>query len=375
MPEVPATAPEWAAPSRVTVLDRITFRPENEANDTAEARTDTLRTTINAVVDLCNLLEAALIPLTGGTLSSDLDMGGHYITGSGTADHPRDLADMAYILQAQLDVLDTSDALTRCIRLDGSREPSSDLDMGDERIHNAGTAVLGEPASGISKQFFDDAVQNARTYLLPRVGAPLMSGDLNMDAGVSAPPSTRFSGIRGLPTPVADDEPATMSYVVAKVATLVPTTLPVGLIGICAGDPTILPARWLVADGRNMSKAGYAALDTVCGTTYGIGSNAGLFRIPDMRGRTPIGVSPEHALGALEGADRHTLLPAELPAHAHDFSDSLNEVGTGGSIAGAVSADTERGLAERFTVTASAGDSAVHDNCQPSIALAWYILS
>lgn len=44
------------------------------------------------------------------------------------------------------------------------------------------------------------------------------------------------------------------------------------------------PAGWLVADGRELSRLGYAALFAVIGTTYGAGDGSTTFQIPDLRG-------------------------------------------------------------------------------------------
>lgn len=46
----------------------------------------------------------------------------------------------------------------------------------------------------------------------------------------------------------------------------------------------VIPAGWIVRDGRALSRVAYAALFTVLGTRYGAGDGATTFNIPDDRG-------------------------------------------------------------------------------------------
>ena len=46
----------------------------------------------------------------------------------------------------------------------------------------------------------------------------------------------------------------------------------------------VIPAGWLVRDGRALSRAAYAQLFAVLGTRYGAGDGATTFNIPDDRG-------------------------------------------------------------------------------------------
>jgi hypothetical protein len=65
----------------------------------------------------------------------------------------------------------------------------------------------------------------------------------------------------------------------------------VGEVRMWAGDPTLLPPGWLLCDGSEVSRTGYAELFAVIGITYGEGDGATTFNLPDCRNRSPRGVS------------------------------------------------------------------------------------
>lgn len=78
------------------------------------------------------------------------------------------------------------------------------------------------------------------------------------------------------------------------------------------------PTGYLMCDGSAVSRTDYAALFTAIGTTYGSGDGSTTFNIPNLSGKVVIGVSNSHALGSSGGAEEHTLLTSELPAHVHE---------------------------------------------------------
>lgn len=64
---------------------------------------------------------------------------------------------------------------------------------------------------------------------------------------------------------------------------------PLGVISPYAGS-TSPSSSWLLCDGSAISRSTYASLFTLLGTTYGSGDGSTTFNIPDLRGRSPIGV-------------------------------------------------------------------------------------
>jgi microcystin-dependent protein len=105
------------------------------------------------------------------------------------------------------------------------------------------------------------------------------------------------------------------------------------------GDPP--GGTWLLVDGRTLVSASYTALDAIIGEgapagakhVYNAGASpgAGLFRLPDKRGRGSVGAdsmgtaqgaagrvpNSNRARGQNGGEERHALAIAELPSHNH----------------------------------------------------------
>lgn len=90
---------------------------------------------------------------------------------------------------------------------------------------------------------------------------------------------------------------------------------PVGMVTQFSGSAA--PSGWLFCDGSVKSRAIFAALFAVVGTTYNTGGESGTsFRLPDYRGRSPIGVGTgsgltNRVLGANGGEENHTLVTTE----------------------------------------------------------------
>ena len=79
------------------------------------------------------------------------------------------------------------------------------------------------------------------------------------------------------------------------------------------------PKGWLPADGRLLHIQSYTALYSLLGVSYG-GDGQNTFGLPDLRGRTAVGVGQGPGLSRLDwgeqgGNDRTTLLLPNLPAH------------------------------------------------------------
>jgi microcystin-dependent protein len=95
------------------------------------------------------------------------------------------------------------------------------------------------------------------------------------------------------------------------------------------------PTGWLMCDGAVVSRATYAALFAAIGTTYGAGDGSTTFGIPDLRGRTAVGVDGAaarldalDALGNAGGEQKHTITSGEMPSHRHRI---LNLTAGGGA--------------------------------------------
>jgi microcystin-dependent protein len=88
------------------------------------------------------------------------------------------------------------------------------------------------------------------------------------------------------------------------------------------------PKGWALCAGQLMSINQYQALFALLGVTYG-GDGRVTFGLPDLRGRTAVGMGSGYALGQFGGEESHTLAIGEMPAHIHSVNVSNSGVGTG----------------------------------------------
>ncbi|CAF3806490.1 unnamed protein product [Rotaria sordida] len=103
-----------------------------------------------------------------------------------------------------------------------------------------------------------------------------------------------------------------------------------GEIKLYAGSSPPL-APWLLCDGSIVSRSEYSRLFSVIGTKYGEGDNSTTFKLPDLRGRVPLGVDAEQLrvskatdVGEEGGNANHTLTVEQLPSHSHDSGTFQN---------------------------------------------------
>jgi microcystin-dependent protein len=96
-------------------------------------------------------------------------------------------------------------------------------------------------------------------------------------------------------------------------------SLPVGSVLPFAGAAA--PSGFLLCDGTAVSRATYAALFAVIGTTYGVGNGTTTFNLPNLKGRIPVGLDAAQtefdALAETGGAKTHALSTAEMASHTH----------------------------------------------------------
>jgi microcystin-dependent protein len=170
-------------------------------------------------------------------------------------------------------------------------------------------------------------------------------------------------------------------------------TSPIGSVTTFAG--TASPSnKWAICDGTAVSRTTYATLFSVIGTTYGVGNGSTTFNLPNLKGRTIVGVDASQtefdALGETGGAKSVTLTSAQsgLPAHSHGITDPghahylnwLNNVnvanfagayGSVGSNAPGTTFHSTTGISINNNTAANAAEA--HTNLQPYIALNYLI--
>lgn len=178
---------------------------------------------------------------------------------------------------------------------------------------------------------------------------------------------------------------------------------PPGVVSAYAGAAA--PSGWLLCDGAAVSRATYADLFAVIGTTYGSGDGSTTFNLPDITGRVVAGKEASETrlttagcginggtLGAAGGAQTlsaHTHGAGSLSAasggtHTHDtgvgggFATTAAGSGltlsVGAQNATAASTGTT-GSAHTHTVTGTSGSTGTgsHGSVQPTIVLNYII--
>ena len=88
------------------------------------------------------------------------------------------------------------------------------------------------------------------------------------------------------------------------------------------GNTSPPDAFWFPCDGAAVSRATYAGLFAIIGTSFGVGDGSTTFNVPDMRSRSPIGEGTgvglaTRAMGAIGGEEAHVQTLSELAAHTH----------------------------------------------------------
>lgn len=163
-----------------------------------------------------------------------------------------------------------------------------------------------------------------------------------------------------------------------------------GLTGtILSTVATSAPTGWLLCDGSAVSRTTYANRYNLVGTTFGAGNGSTTFNLPDLRGRSIIGVGTGAGLtartrGQTGGAETHTMSEAEMPVHGHPFRISQTSQGspstttTGGMMLLTATVSNQAAFTGTPSNTAGqqiggSGGGSAHNNMQPFMALSYII--
>lgn len=279
-------------------------------------------------------------------------------------------------------------------------------------------------------------IASALTTSLATTGVSSMTGPLKLAAGSASAPSLTLASDTG--TGFYNSAAGTWTYVTGTTAILSmgPTGVTIGTLTVTnltvTGSFSVAanrivgesveyggaaaPALWLLEFGQAISRATYASLFAVIGTTFGAGDGVTTFNIPDSRGRVAAGADnmggvaanrlttasgmSTGLLGGTGGVETVTLSVAQMPAHGHSVTDPGHNHGitdpthlhsslfpnftnvtySGGGLtlsayAGSNSSQNTSGVGTGISVNAAAtgisinntGGSALHTNVQPTI--------
>jgi microcystin-dependent protein len=183
-----------------------------------------------------------------------------------------------------------------------------------------------------------------------------MTGTLTMNAAIDM----NGNKIVNVKTPTGtspDSDLANVEYVNSQAGAAPPPTggasVPVGVISAFGGSS--VPSGWMLCDGSSRSTSSYSELYGIIGYTYG-GSGSS-FRLPDLRGRFPLGVNPttltnnrvgpNHStakvMGGVGGLEVVTLSTGDLPSHSHSGTATSNGSHTHGGDIHAAGSHTHTG--------------------------------
>jgi microcystin-dependent protein len=153
----------------------------------------------------------------------------------------------------------------------------------------------------------------------------------------------------------------------------------VGEIRMFAGN--FAPLGWVTCDGQLLSIAENSTLFQLLGTTFG-GDGEVTFGLPDLRGRVPLHIASNLAIGERGGTETVGLTPANLPphnhtAHAASRGTTLSPAGNywaadpGENVAPYAAAPD--GSIMAGSAIGTQGGSQPHDNMQPFLAVTFII--
>ena len=126
------------------------------------------------------------------------------------------------------------------------------------------------------------------------------------------------------------------------------------------------PENWLICDGSAISRTDYSELFNVIGTEFGEGDGSTTFNLPNIKGRTIVGLDPDdedfNKIGKTLGEKAHKLTVLEMPEHLHDISTYSSE----GIDASEWSIKSIYHTKEGSVSSTKTGGDQPHNNIQPS---------
>ena len=186
-----------------------------------------------------------------------------------------------------------------------------------------------------------------------------IANDTIVNADVNSAAAIAYSKLN-LASSVTSADIVNNTIVIGDLATALQAFLtPTGTVSAFAGASA--PTGYLLCDGSAVSQTTYAALFAVVGANAFGTDGGGNFSLPNLKGRTVIGVGVGTEItgvrGTLQGVKEVTLSAAESGTTAHGHNNSVSESSAGavsyGSIVNNTSFASGGGSAQRYIANSS----------------------
>jgi microcystin-dependent protein len=139
------------------------------------------------------------------------------------------------------------------------------------------------------------------------------------------------------------------------------------------------PKNYAFCNGQIMAINQNQALFSLIGTTFG-GNGVQTYGLPNLQGRTPVGVGSGISYGEIAGEESHTLLSSEVPIHTHPLMAGPTATApkppnnsTLGGTATNLFVTAGNPAAMNQSTLASYGSGQTHENRQPFLVMNWCI--
>lgn len=390
LPHVPITA--VPAPASTNLADPTNTYPKLENLTNADSvgpqaanrqpraldiRTETLRAAVNKLIDVVNAMDDNYLHRDGAAAGSfmrdnlsmrntDTNTNKRIVNlASGTAANDAVNKSQLDVVSATATTLATTSILA-CLPRDGSRPMTGNLNANNNRVLNVGAPQA--ETDGVSKQYVEDRISALGDTYIRRDGSTSMSSSLNMGS----------QRITHLADPVNPQDAVNYGSLVSRVSAI--AEIPIGAIVFTAFTESgafFAADGWLVCDGSEVLTSEYPVLAQLLGVSWGSPSAPGRFKVPDLRGRTVVGLDNGAAVcaqaatvGSIFGSEYHTLTTQEIAAHFHNYTDQyLTYAITNPNLTGPSATSTNGSNVESVRSTANTGGGQAHQNCQPSVTV------